>query len=53
MNEYDNFPRCEFQEGIFYIPGLGRNVKCRLKYEVTHFRDNLFRWFLVHIEILE
>jgi len=31
----------------------GKEVLCRLKYEVTPFNDGLFRWFLIGIQELE
>lgn len=43
----------DYSEGVYYITGLGRSVRCRLEYEVSEFRPGLLRWFLIHIEILE
>ena len=45
--------RIETSEGKVYRRTRGRDIMCRLTYEVTPFRDGLFRWFLVGIEELE
>ena len=45
--------RIETSEGKVYRRARGRDIMCRLTYEVTPFRDGLFRWFLVRIEELE
>jgi len=45
--------RIETSEGKVYRRARGRDILCRLTYEVTPFRDGLFRWFLVGIEELE
>lgn len=46
-------PRTEISEAIVYRRARNEDVLCRLIYEVTPFRDHLFRWFLVGIEELE
>jgi len=46
-------PRTEIHESRVYRCGKNRDVLCRLTYEVTPFRDGLFRWFLISIEELE
>jgi len=45
--------RIETSEGKVYRRARGRDILCRLTYEVTPFRDDLFRWFLMGIEELE
>ena len=45
--------RIETSEGKVYRRFRGREIFCRLTYEVTPFRDGLFRWFLIGIEELE
>jgi hypothetical protein len=45
--------RIETSEGKVYRRNRGKDILCRLTYEVTPFRDGLFRWFLVGIEELE
>jgi hypothetical protein len=45
--------RIETSEGKVYRRARGRDILCRLTYEVTPFRDGLFRWFLMGIEELE
>ena len=42
--------RIETSEGKVYRRARGREILCRLAYEVTPFRDGLFRWFLIGIE---
>ncbi len=44
-------PICE--ERTVYLPLRGRQVRCRLWYEVTLVREGLFRYFLIGIEELE
>ncbi|HET7214394.1 MAG TPA: hypothetical protein VJW77_08150 [Terriglobia bacterium] len=46
-------PRTEIIEMKVYRLEKKRDVRCRLTYEVTPFRDGLMRWFLVGIEELE
>ena len=46
-------PRTEVIEMKVYRLEKKRDVRCRLTYEVTPFRDGLMRWFLVGIEELE
>lgn len=46
-------PRTEIVETRVYRRERGKDVLCRLIYEVTPFRDNLLRWFLLGIEELE
>ena len=45
--------RIETMEGMVYRRARGREIRCRLTYEVTPFRDGLFRWFLIGIQELE
>jgi len=45
--------RIETSEGRVYRIARGRDILCRLTYEVTPFRDGLSRWFLLGIEELE
>jgi hypothetical protein len=45
--------RIETSEDRVYRRARGREILCRLTYEVTPFRDGLFRWFLIGIEELE
>jgi len=45
--------RIETSEAKVYRRNRGRDILCRLTYEVTPSRDGLFRWFLVGIEELE
>ena len=45
--------RIETSEGKVYRRARGRDIVCRLTYEVTPFRDGLFGWFLMEIEELE
>jgi hypothetical protein len=45
--------RIETSEGKVYRRARGREVLCRLTYEVTPFRDGFSRWFLLRIEELE
>lgn len=46
-------PRTEIFETKLYRPEKKKDVLCRLTYEVTPFRDDLMRWFLLGIEELE
>jgi len=46
-------PRTEIVETRVYRREKNRDVLCRLTYEVTPFRDGLFRWYLACIEELE
>jgi len=45
--------RIEISEGRIFRRARHREILCRLTYEVTPFRDSLFRWFLLGIEELE
>ena len=45
--------RVETSEGKVYRRNRGKDILFRLTYEVTAFRDGLFRWFLMGIEELE
>jgi len=45
--------KIETSEGRVYRPARGRDILCRLTYEVTPFRDGLSRSFLLGIEELE
>ena len=46
-------PRTEIFETKVYRCEKKKEVLCRLTYEVTPFRDDLMRWFLLGIEELE
>jgi hypothetical protein len=46
-------PRIETSEARVYRAARNREILCRLTYEVTPFRDGLYRWFLLGIEELE
>lgn len=46
-------PRTEIGEARVYRCTRNQDVRCRLTYQVTPFREGLFRWFLVSIEELE
>ena len=46
-------PKTEIVEARVYRRERDRDVLCRLIYQVTPYRDGLFRWFLVAIEELE
>jgi len=46
-------PRIEISEARVFRRGRKKNILCRLTYEVTPFRQNLFRWSLIRIEELE
>jgi len=46
-------PRTEFVDARVYRLARNRDVLCRLVYQVTPYRDGLFRWFLIAIEELE
>ena len=39
--------RIETSEGKVYRRNCGKDILCRLTYEVTPFREGLFRWFLI------
>jgi len=45
--------RIEMSDARIYRPARGKDVPCRLTYEVTPCRDGLSRWFLLRIEELE
>lgn len=46
-------PRTEIVEAMVYRREKDREIRCRLTYKVTYYREDLFRWFLVSIEELE
>jgi len=46
-------PRTELVETRVYRRERDKDVLCQLTYEVTPFRDDLLRWFLVGIKELE
>ena len=48
-----SMPRTVIEERTVYMPSRYRQVRCRLWYEVTPFRDGMFRYFLVGIQELE
>jgi len=41
------------EERNIYVSHRHREVRCRLWYEVTRFREGLLRYFLIGIEELE
>lgn len=45
--------RTDIVEARVYRRARNREVRCRLTYQVTPYRQGLFRWFLVAIEELE
>jgi len=46
-------PRIEISEARVFRRNRNKGILCRLTYEVTPFRENLFRWSLISIEELE
>lgn len=46
-------PRIYICEARVFRNSRGKEVLCRLRYEVTPINDGLFRWFLIDIEELE
>ena len=46
-------PEKVFEERNVYLPARGKEVRCRVWYEVTPWRNGLLRYFLVGIEPLE
>lgn len=53
MNQSCVSRRIETSEARVFRCSRQKEVLCRLTYEVTPFRDGLFRWFLLGIEELE
>jgi hypothetical protein len=53
MSESSMSRRIETSEGRVFRHARQREILCRLTYEVTPFREGLFRWFLLGIEELE
>jgi len=53
MSQSSVGPRIEISESKVFRRARGREVLCRLTYEVTPWREGLFRWFLIGIEELE
>ncbi len=41
------------EERVVFLPSRGRQVRCRLWFEVTPFRAGLLKYFLIRIEELE
>jgi hypothetical protein len=41
------------EDRTVYRPARGKEVRCRLWYEVSPLRDGLYKYFLVSIEELE
>ena len=41
------------EEQTVYLPARRREVRCRLWYEVTPFREGMLKYFLIGIEELE
>jgi hypothetical protein len=46
-------PKTDVVHARVYRRERNRDVLCRLTYQVTPYRDGLFRWFLIAIEELE
>jgi len=46
-------PSTVVQERTVYLSCRQREVRCRLWYEVTQFREGLFKYFLLRIQELE
>jgi hypothetical protein len=46
-------PRSVCEERVVFLPSRGREVRCRLWFEVTPFREGLWKYFLIRIEELE
>jgi hypothetical protein len=46
-------PKTDIVETRVYRRERNRDVLCRLTYQVTPYREGMFRWFLVSIEELE
>jgi hypothetical protein len=53
VSEVDAMPSTVVEERTVYLPSRQREVHCRLWYEVTQFREGLFRYFLLRIQELE
>jgi hypothetical protein len=53
VSEVDAMPSTVVQERTVYLSSRQREVRCRLWYEVTQFREGLFRYFLLRIQELE
>jgi len=53
MNQSSAYRRIETSEARVFRHSRRREILCRLTYEVTPFREGLFRWFLLGIEELE
>jgi hypothetical protein len=45
--------KTDIVETRVYRRGRNRDVLCRLTYQVTPYRQGLFRWFLIAIQELE
>ena len=45
--------RIETSDAMVFRHARGRDILCRLTYEVTRFGESGFRWFLSGIEELE
>jgi hypothetical protein len=41
------------EERSIYLESRHREVRCRLWYEITPFKEGMFRYFLIRIEELE
>jgi hypothetical protein len=46
-------PKTDIVETRVYRRERNRDVLCRLTYQVTPYREGLFRWFLIAIQELE
>lgn len=53
MGQSSTSRRVETCEARVFRHARHGEILCRLTYEVTPFRDGLFRWFLLGIEELE
>jgi hypothetical protein len=53
LQEFIMSPRIYICEARVFRNSRGKEVLCRLKYEVTSINEGLFRWFLLDIEELE
>jgi hypothetical protein len=53
VSEVDAMPSTVVEERTVYLPCRQREVRCRLWYEVTQFREGLFKYFLLRIQELE
>ena len=52
-SEVEAMPSTVVEERTVYLCCRKREVRCRLWYEVTQFREGLFKYFLIGIQELE